>query len=86
MLIVHFDFRDGPASLQQSYRVPESMTLGELVGRAMDQLAGMTDGAALVKIMVRPQFWSARDLQPHIDDAMTLGQGEGHCDDGDATP
>lgn len=77
MLIVHFDFRDGPASLQQSYRAPESMTLGELVGRAMDILAGMADGAEITKIALRPQFWQSRHLQPHIDDAMTLGQGEG---------
>lgn len=77
MLIARFEFRDGNASLEHHYRVPEAMMLGELVGRAMDHLAGMTDGAALTSIRLRPQFWSARDLQPHIDDAMTLGQDEG---------
>lgn len=77
MLIAHIEFRDANATLYQSYRVPESMTLGELVGRAMDILAGMADGAEITKIALRPQFWQSRHLQPHIDDAMTLALTEG---------
>ena len=68
VLIARFVFREGPAPLEQDVRVPASVPVGDLLGRGLDQLQGMSDGAELVLIQLRPQFWKARSLATHIDD------------------